>query len=152
MEPKPGRNPKPLNAVPAYKSFAPPSPRAAPASVTTPASAMTSPNSVPSLNPMVLSTATSPVRSRAVIIIALAVTIRIANTTAIPIEFMRNCTFPHIVTKLWLNAFSVIVLVGAVELRNMSSTVWATLAACAGSESRNTNHPGVARCSVRSYR
>ena len=45
---------------------------------------------------MVLSTATSPVRSRALIIIALAVTSRIANTTAMPIvPISRLDVAPH---------------------------------------------------------
>ena len=70
---------------------------------------------------MVLSTATSPVRSRALIIMAFAVTSRIANTTAMPIVLISSSTLPHMVAKLALNACSVPVLVGGVELRNWSS-------------------------------
>src|SRR3989304_9265806 len=44
-----------------------------------PASSMVRPNSIRSVNPMVLSTAISPVRSRALIIIAFAVTSRIEH-------------------------------------------------------------------------
>ena len=83
-----------------------------------PASSITSPNSVRSVKPMVLSTATSPVRSRALIIMALAVTSRIANTTAMPMVPISRLTLPHMVAKLALNACSVPVLVGALELRN----------------------------------
>ena len=79
---------------------------------------MTTPNSVPSPKPIVLSTATSRVRSRALIIIAFAVTRRIANTTANPIVPMRRLTFPHIVAKLALKACSVPVFVGYDEFLN----------------------------------
>src|SRR5437764_1346406 len=115
---KPGRNPAPVKLVARYSSFAPPRPRTAPASVITPASSITSPNSRPSEKPIVLRTATSPVRSRALIIIALAVTSRIANTTAMPIVFISRLTLPHMVAKLALNACSVPVLVAALEFLN----------------------------------
>ena len=88
-----------------------------------PASSMTIPNSARSVKPMVLSTAISPVRSRALIIIAFAVTSRIANTTAMPMVPISRLTLPHMVAKLALNACSVPVLVGALELRNWSSSV-----------------------------
>src|SRR5207302_557951 len=103
----PGRKPAPLKLVARYSSFAPPRPSTAPTSVITPASSITNPNSRRSEKPIVLSTATSPVRSRALIIIALAVTRRIANTTAMPIVFISKLTLPHMVAKLALNACSV---------------------------------------------
>ena len=82
---------------------------------------------------MVLSTATSLVRSRALIIMALAVTSRIANTTAMPMVPISRLTLPHMVAKLALNACSVPVLVGALEFRNWSSTIFAdTARRCSG--------------------
>ena len=65
---------------------------------------------------MVLSTAISLVRSRALIIMALAVTSRIANTTAMPMVPISRLTLPHMVAKLALNACSVPVLVGALRV------------------------------------
>src|SRR2546429_3202097 len=115
---KPGRKPAPLKLVARYSSFAPPRPSTAPTSVITPASTITNPNSRRSEKPIVLSTATSPVRSRALIIMALAVTSRIANTTAMPIVFISKLTLPHMVAKLALNACSVPVLVAALEFLN----------------------------------
>ena len=110
-----------------------------------PASSITSPNSVRSVKPMVLSTATSPVRSRALIIMALAVTSRIANTTAIPIVPISRLTFPHMVAKLALKACSVPVLVGALELRNWSSIVLAIGAALSASSISRMYQPAMTR-------
>src|SRR2546422_5247024 len=88
-----------------------------------PASTITRVNRSLSENPTVLRTAISPVRSRALIIIAFAVTSRIANTTARPIVLIRKLTLPHIVAKLAWNSRSVPVLVDELELRNRSSIV-----------------------------
>ena len=106
------RKPPPLKCVVLYNSFAPPRPSTAPVMAITPASSITTPKSVASPKPIVFSTATSRVRSRALIIIAFAVTSRIANTTAMPIVPMSKLTFPHIVAKLALNACSVPVFDG----------------------------------------
>jgi ABC-type lipoprotein release transport system permease subunit len=46
-----------------------------------------------------------------------------------PIVLMRSFTFPHMLANPAANAFSVPVFVGAVEFRNMSSTVFATVGA-----------------------
>ena len=98
--------------------MATPSPIIAPASAITPASTSTSANSVRSENPIVFITATSPVRSLALIIIALAVMSRIAKTTAVPIALISRLTFPSIVAKPAWNSFSVPVLVAALEFWN----------------------------------
>ena len=111
---------------------------------------MTSANSRRSEKPTVLSTAISPVRSRALIIIALAVTRRIANTTARPIVLIRKLTFPHIVAKLAWNSRSVPVLVGALELRNMSSIALAMAGPCAGSSTSTIYHPAMPARPMRS--
>ena len=108
-----------------------------------PASSITMPNSRPLPKPMVLSTATSLVRSRALIIMALAVTSRMANTTAMPMVPIRRLTLPHMVAKLALNACSVPVLVGAFEFRNWSSTIFAIPAALFGSLISTTYQPAM---------
>ena len=79
---------------------------------------MMSVNTLRSEKPTVFMTATSDVRSRWFIIIAFAVTSRIAKTTAMPIVPMRTFTFPHMLAKPDAKAFSVPVFVGAFELRN----------------------------------
>src|SRR2546423_192511 len=96
----PGRKPAPLKLMAGYSSLAPPRPSAAPVKAITPASTMVSANNNRSEKPIVFKTAISGVRSRALIIMALAVTSRIANTTARPIVLIRKLTFPHIVAKL----------------------------------------------------
>src|SRR5213592_3033738 len=146
----PGRKPAPLKLIAGYSSFAPPSPRAAPVSASAPASTITNANSSRSENPTVLSTAISPVRSRALIIMAFAVTSRIANTTARPIVLIRKLTFPHIVAKLAWNSRSVPVLVGALELRNMSSIALAMAGPCAGSSTSTIYHPAMPARPMRS--
>ena len=85
---------------------------------------------------------TSLVRSRAESIIEFAATSRMANTTAIPMLFIKKLTLPHIVTKLALNARSVPVLVGSLEFLNIESTTAATCGASAGSLSWRTYQPG----------
>jgi len=79
------------------------------------------------------------------IIIAFAVTRRIANTTAMPIVPMSSFTFPHMLANPDANAFSVPVFVGAFELRNWSSMVLATVGAAVGSSICMMNQPGVTR-------
>src|SRR6266550_7371212 len=128
---KPGRKPAPLKWMAGYKSVAPPRPMAAPVSASAPASTITSPNSSRSEKPTVLSTAISPVRSRALIIMAFAVTSKIAKTTASPIVLIRKLTLPHIVAKVAWNSRSVPVLVGELELRNTSSIALAICGASA---------------------
>ena len=112
---------------------------------------MTSPTSSRSPNPMLLSTPTSLVRSRAASIIELAAARRMAKTTAIPMEFMRKLTLPHMVTKPALNARSVPVLVGSLEFLNVRSTSAATCGARAGSLNCRTYQPGCIQARYRSY-
>ena len=101
---------------------------------------------------MVLSTASSRVRSRALIIIALAVTSRIANTTAMPMVFISRLTFPHMVAKLALKACSVPVLVGELELRNRSSIALAIRGPLSGRSTCRMYHPARPSRPVRSSR
>jgi hypothetical protein len=117
-----------------------------------PASSITIPKSCRSAKPMVLSTAISPVRSRALIIMALAVTRRIANTTARPMVPISRLTLPHIVAKLALNACSVPVLVGELEFRNWSSSALPMPAALLASSISSTYQPAMPGRPIRSSR
>ena len=107
-------------------------------------------NSSRSEKPTVLSTAISPVRSRALIIMAFAVTSKIANTTARPIVLIRKLTLPHIVAKLAWNSRSVPVLVGELELRNTSSIALAMVGAWAGSSISTMYQPAIPARPMRS--
>src|SRR5207302_3940890 len=75
------------------------------------------------VNPKVLSMATSRVRSRMDIAIVFAATRRIANTTAAQMLRINALTLPSIAMNESWKAFSLSVLVGWGELRNMSSIV-----------------------------
>ena len=73
--------------------------------------------------PKVFITAISAVRSRMDMAMVAAVTSRMVKTTTAEMLPMNNFTLPSMLLKLSWKAFSVSVLVGAVLLRNMSSTV-----------------------------
>ena len=69
-----------------------------------------------------------------------------------PIVFISRLTLPHIVAKLALNACSVPVFVGALELRNWSSTSLAIPAALFGSSIRRIYQPANPARFIRSSR
>ncbi len=88
------------------------------------------------MNPKVLSTATSRVRSLIDIAIVLAETSKVANTTAKQMLRIKAFTLPIMATNSRPNAFSLSALVGWGEFRNMSSTVLATRLTSSGEATR----------------
>src|SRR5581483_4965344 len=71
----------------------------------------------------------------------LAETRRVANTTAEQMLKINAFTFPNMATNSSPNAFSLSVLVGWGELRNMSSTAPAILLTSEGEAARMLNVP-----------
>src|SRR5262249_47221580 len=110
-----GRNPPALKRVPSIMNLASRAPAVPPMPVIRSASASTMPNTVPSVNPSVFKTASSPRRSRIAIIIVLAATPSMESTTASPMSPIKNGMLPYMLTKPAWNARSVSVRVAAAE-------------------------------------
>ena len=93
---------------------------------------------MPSSNPSVFSTPNSLTRSRNAIIMVLAATSRIANTTARPITRSTNGMLPYMLTNPAWKACSDSVRVAASEFSNIASTCLARSAARPGSPRSST--------------
>src|SRR5208282_425434 len=112
-----------------------------PATASDTASLTNKPSTLCRVNPKVLSTATSRVRSRIDIAIVFAETNKVANTTAAQMIRMNAFTLPIIATNSNPKAFSLSDFVGCGELRNMSSIVLAIRLTSPGEAARMLKVP-----------
>jgi hypothetical protein len=83
------------------------------------------------------------VRSRIDMAMVFADTSNVANTTAEQMLRMNALTLPIMATNSRPNAFSLSVFVGCGELRNVSSTVLATVLTSLGEAARMLNVPAL---------
>ena len=104
-------------------------------------SARISPRIVPPLNPRVLSTASSLVRSRTDCAIVLAATRPNMKSTTDEMAIMIAPMSPICFANPSMKPFSVVVFVSADELANISSKVLLSATACDASEIFTTYHP-----------
>ena len=122
----------PVGSPPWTKIQATSRPSPPPTTATNNDSASTSASTVASEKPSVFSTASSLVRSRTACAIVLPTTSRIVKSTATRMAIMIEPMSPICLANPSMKPFSVVVLVSACELANMSSKVLASAIDCCG--------------------